>query len=325
MPMTRRSTPHHLLLILTLCLGCHTFEEVDPYAASDAGGGDASGQGPTFVAVGSGTRIDVTDDGVTWEAADVDTVDPSLRLNGVAWGDGRWVAVAFDTDDDSGAVAISDDGRAWSVLDDGTLPQLRSVVHVDGWFYTASSPLLRSDDGETWVVGASLPGQPEVIAAGGGQLVTVGSSHSGGALVAWSSDGVAWSERDLGGPALLSVVYGRGLFVAVGREGRTIASSDGGATWQEGDRLGDGLNLEVGFDGERFFTTQAGPNTIFTSEDGLTWTTDGVLGYEHIGHRDGRYVGADGDGRRAWADDLNGFVVGERVEGAAYWYVGARP
>jgi hypothetical protein len=167
---------------------------------------------PVTIAVGyGGMRVRSLDDGQTWQdyvqLAPSGGDDMEL-LRGAAFGEGRFVAVGWRilsspdgaawTEHDNptgqwyGAVAHgndqflavggggycarSDDGQAWEsctdATDDGGFTHVRSVLFLDGLFYTAdANGVLRSSpDGEQWTVVDAGFGTPWA-AIDGGQIV----------------------------------------------------------------------------------------------------------------------------------------------------------
>ena len=140
------------------------------YVQAVPGGGDdmellrgaAFGAG-RFVAVG--WRIWSSVDGATWQEHD----NPTGQWYGaVAFGNDRFVAVGG-----GGYCARSDDGTAWQACtdatDDGGFTHVRSVLFLDGRFYTAdANGVLRSSaDGDAWTVEDPGFGSPWAAVEGG--------------------------------------------------------------------------------------------------------------------------------------------------------------
>lgn len=90
----------------------------------------------------------------------------------------------------------------------------------------------------------------------------------------YSADGQTWSSVGAGMPAraglLYSVAYGAGRFVAVGHEGRVVASSDG-RTWTDVATGVTNTLLRVAYGGGRFVAVGVA-GQILVSTDGLNWT-----------------------------------------------------
>jgi len=103
--------------------------------------------GTTVVATGSDGRIIVSqDDGRTWDAV-VSGVGSNLR--GVAYGDGRWLAVG-----DLGAASTSTDALHWQPVDLGSAGAFRAVTYTSGYWVAGANEgtvLVSRDGTETWV------------------------------------------------------------------------------------------------------------------------------------------------------------------------------
>ncbi|MCX4242558.1 hypothetical protein OEB96_18155 [Paraliomyxa miuraensis] len=128
--------------------------------------GAAFGEG-RFVAVG--WRIFSSPDGATWTEHD----NPTGQWYGAAaHGNGIFMAVGG-----GGYCARSDDGQAWEACtdatDDGGFTHVRSLLFLDGLFYTAdANGVLRSTpDGEQWTVVDPSFGTPWAAIDDAGQIV----------------------------------------------------------------------------------------------------------------------------------------------------------
>lgn len=169
-------------------------ETDDPDTGSDSSSGDPPLGEPVTIAVGyGGMRARSLDDGHSWQdyvQLGPDGGDDMDLLRGAAFGEGRFVAVGWrlfsspdavrwtehpnPTGQWYGAVAYgndrflavggggycarSDDGQSWEACtdatDDGGFTHVRSVLFLDGLFFTAdANGVLRSSpDGEAWTV-----------------------------------------------------------------------------------------------------------------------------------------------------------------------------
>lgn len=104
--------------------------------------------GRIFSSVPSGA-IATSIDGVKWNIVKVGIGD--YQWNDVAYGNGRYVAV-----DNTGSIALSDDGETWRVQG-SNVPGLRgrsisSIIYTNGVFLALvkSGQIITSADGETW-------------------------------------------------------------------------------------------------------------------------------------------------------------------------------
>ena len=145
------------------------------------------------------------------------------------------------------------------------------------------APQVSAED-PLWEWVTPLPQGHSLTAAAIGNGVTV--AVGGGGTIITSTDRVEWLTRQTGADyRLLDVVWGNGLFVAVGRrygwEGvdslGVVLTSEDGVDWVERYRK-DGHTLEaVVWTGLRFVAVGIG-GTVLLSSDGLSWSeweTDG--------------------------------------------------
>jgi hypothetical protein len=138
-------------------------------------------------------------------------------------------------------------------------------------------PIAAEDELWEWVT--PLPQGHDLYAAAAGNGVTVAVGQSG--TVITSTDGSEWRTSHTGEEHwLMDVVWGNGLFVAVGGRsmsefgppsfGVVLTSSDG-FNWVERHRTGE-LSLEaVAWTGLRFVAVGIG-NEVLLSPDGLSWS-----------------------------------------------------
>jgi hypothetical protein len=143
------------------------------------------------VAVGSSGRIAWSTNGETWTAINntqstFDTTD----VNGVAYGDGRFVAVGS-----GGKMAWSTNGETWTAVTGGT--------------GTGANP---SDPGNSKFGAIAINN----ITYGAGRFLAVG----GNGRMAWSTDGTTWTEVVHANWTIFGITYAAGKFVAVWDSGR---------------------------------------------------------------------------------------------------------
>ncbi len=236
-----------------------------------------------FVAVGTLGTIVSSADGLRWTNRPSGTTN---ALRGVAYGNNQFVAVG-----DSGTVATSPDGLNWMNRASGA-GNLYAVGYGNHQFIAVGNPgtIATSFDAITWSGRAASGPSANFsdITYGNNQYVAVGSTSACTdtnavfcGVTATSSDGIAWSHRNLGVNVGFShITYGNHQFVAVGG---AIASSADGLTWTDrsaGVSNNLGLNA-IGYLNNQFvavggvnrFQTDGIPySTIVTSPDGLTWS-----------------------------------------------------
>ena len=250
--------------------------------------GSGGGTGPNLGVTGAGLALGGTftsDDAKTWTRT-ATFADP---IEGVAYGDGRWMAVersgdahgfARDTSPSSGALFTSTDGVHWVQIPTTGLPDLESsrIAFGDG----------------TWVISVSTC--PEGTAGG---VDRYGCSST---ELFTSTDGKAW--RSVGprfGP-YVRVAYGSGVWIANGplldtakrkTAAPTVLSSRNLTTWSrttipqrrdgvafaEGSAaaFGDGSWLLAAHSNDDPRTMNGESTRFFSSRDGRSWSPTGAL------------------------------------------------
>jgi len=161
-----------------------------------------------------------SEDGINWTT--VASADDRNGWFGVAYGNGRFVAVGGKYGGGDVRLMYSDDGINWSL---GNPPLSNKnwlgVAYGAGKFVAIanSNKLAYSEDGINWS-NTGLTGSSDWrgITYGNGYFVTVGTS--GYSRVAWSKDGITWMalSDQTNKSSWWSVTYGAGKFVAVARD-----------------------------------------------------------------------------------------------------------
>lgn len=236
----------------------------------------------TYVIVGLDATIATSTDGATWTVRRMGT--SGMNLNGVAYGNGLFVAVGGGTPTkiSGGLVMTSPNGIDWTInqtVADTTNAQYQDVLYGNNTFLItgSSSGFLASTDGLTWT-GRPAPGGVFTGNGtfGGGRFVLSGNGNS----VVVSTDGVTWTRTAVAGaigassPFIEDVTYGGGKYVAIGRDnnfnGVAYTSTDA-ATWTASSIANSSSGLSrVVSDGTKF--SAVGNAGLFSSPDGTTWT-----------------------------------------------------
>jgi hypothetical protein len=223
-----------------------------------------------FVAVGALGRIAYSADGVTWRAV----ADSSIweytnnrgltawaSINGIAWGNNRFVAVGSQ-----GKMAYSADGISWTAVADSTFGTngINAIAYGNNRFIAVGSQgkMAYSSDGganavgESWTAVADSAFGTTVITAiayGGNRWIIGGRSGR----TAYSADGRSWTAVDASSifgtstgeyADIRSIAYGMNAegnnrFVAAGYNGK-MAHSSNGASWME--IANSGLSRQIG-------------------------------------------------------------------------------
>lgn len=267
----------------------------------------------TFVGVGdnySGSDIFTSTDGSSWTPASYPkSIASSLGYDAVTYGNGTFVAVGGSYPASQGyqgnSIITSTDGSSWipASITDVTYSsdsyQLNSVTYGNGMFVatgfniTTGNPIiLTSTSGSSWTPVSSIPSaaygyELKGVTFGNGMFVAVGSGQisyeRSGDIILTSLNGTTWTVvSDI--PicsSLNSVIYGAGMFIAVG--GSDILMSTNGTTWTVvlnsqyrmnlySVTYGNNLFVAVGLGGEGYFTF-APPLIPFTPVAALTITS----------------------------------------------------
>jgi hypothetical protein len=173
-----------------------------------------------FVAVSSDdgqSKVMTSPDGVTWTRYDKPQEDEQNAYHSVAYGNGKFVALAWSGDN---RVMTSPDGVTWT---DHAVTEENfwtSVTYGDGKFVAVGSDVdvarvMTSTDGETWTSHPAPDQSWRSVTYGNGRFVAVGNWSKRNAVMT-STDGVTWTDY-ASAPAgdWWSVTYGDGKFVAV--------------------------------------------------------------------------------------------------------------
>lgn len=225
------------------------------------------------------------------------TLPANRKWNRVTYGDGKYVAVAFDSDKG----AYSTDGITWTEMSMPANRRWFGVAYGDGKFVAVASTIDKgaySTDGITWTE-MTLPASQrwECLTYGGGKFVTVAVNSMYGA---YSTDGITWTQMTLPEKKDWSnVTYGDGKFVAVSNSVSSMgAYSIDGITWTE-TTLPSKLNWRsVTYGNGKFVALAANTQTSSTSlcaysTDGINWTETNLSSsgsWVSVTYGDGKFV-----------------------------------
>jgi len=189
--------------------------------------GSSVNRSTRFVAV-AGTSANTTgaysEDGITWSSS---TMVTSATWVDVAYGEGRFVAIASDTT----TVRISLDGETWDLT--GALPAtgFTAITYGMGLFVAVKSggtAAASSVDGVTWI-SRTLPSSSawNAVSWGNGRFVAI-SNTAGSTVAAYSLNGTSWTASTLPASATWTkIAYGQGMFYAVSTTTQAASSPDG--------------------------------------------------------------------------------------------------
>jgi hypothetical protein len=228
-------------------------------------------------------------DGNIWSGSTNGSSMFTVRVSGIAYGGGKWVAVGIS----SGAakLAYSTDGKTWSGATNSSIfGSAPTGVAYSGtrWVATAQAggganpktTIAYSDDGITWTATANSTSifttTAYGVAWGGGKFVAVGQGTN---TIAYSTDGITWSGSTNGNSVIstlgYNVAYNGSQWVAAGQGTNTLAYSSNGTTWSgstNGNSTISSTALCVAWSGTQWVAGGQSPNRMATSSDGMTWT-----------------------------------------------------
>jgi hypothetical protein len=244
-----------------------------------------TGSGGAYVAIrGSGTDTLISTDSTTWASGGA--LSASGSWSAVAYGAGRWVAVAWGNNVNA---YTTDPTAAWTAGGTGTALgnyTWVALTYGNGVFMaiSTSNTAAFTTTGDSWSATGALPSSATPwtgVAYGNGVYVAIAGSS--GTQAASSADGLTWTSRSLPTSAnWSSVTFGKGVFVAVATGSRTAAYSKDGITWVQSAaglpvsqawgkvRYGQGLFFAVANSGT---TLEAA-----SSDNGANWTSRALVG-----------------------------------------------
>jgi len=209
---------------------------------------------------------------------------------GLAYGNGRYVAVGQYISTDYAVVQTSDEGMTWTDRDPVSVYDLFDVTYANGkfvavgWDWWTGANIYDSTNGINWTSQTQTNnanfyrvtfGSGLFVAVGDGELLQ--SSNRTNRQIYTSANGTSWTGRLSGAPSgdvhtLRDVAYGAGRFVAVDDAGY-VHTSTTGTTWTRNlvGAGGGGYGGYVSFCNDRFIAL-FNNGTNFVSTDGLSWS-----------------------------------------------------
>ena len=182
-----------------------------------------------FVALdfNNSTNSAYSTDAITWA---VSTLPAQAYWNPIAYGDGKFVAVAVN----STTAAYSTNGITW------TQTSMPASVYWDGVVYgndkfvavaRGTATAAYSTDGISWTQ-STIPGQSwDSVTYGNGKFVAVADFSN---VAAYSTNGITWTQTSM--PSYnfwASVTYGNDKFISVARNSTDYAYSTDGISWTQ--------------------------------------------------------------------------------------------
>ena len=206
--------------------------------------------------------------------------DTSRKWYSVCYGNGMFVAIAFD----SNYFAYSTDGINWTETNNRlTVRPWRSVCYGNGKFIAVASGtnyFAYSTDGITWTESTISDTSRNWYSVCYGKdkfvVVTYNSNY-----FAYSTNGITWTEGTISSTNRdwRSVCYGNDKYVVIAYNSNYFAYSTNGINWTEGTNSSTSRSLYSACYGNGMFVAVAINSNYFAySTDGINWTEDTISG-----------------------------------------------
>lgn len=217
--------------------------------------------GNIFVGVGGDPNeasIEITNDGVNWKILSF----LELPFKGVAWGQGRFIAMNEDT------ILVSTDGLNWSqscVMQD---QMFCNVICSGKDFFLLGENILKSNNGKTWF---ELYSKSKYILSDmvwdGNKYIAVGNG-----IIVVSTDGLSWKiVEDKKSYDFRKIHFNGKQYLLINwlDDETSILTSLDGVKWDNKGIKLKGLIRNIFWDGEKYIII--GPKGIETSKNGIDW------------------------------------------------------
>lgn len=262
-----------------------------------------------------------------WSPFDGDWQDTTMPWeqpwNDVAYGDGKFVAIAEQTS----RGAYSEDGITWKQMNMPVSAYWSSIAYGNGKFvavsYNNSTVSAYSLDGVNWTQ-TTMPASANwcSVIYGADKFVAVANPSD---RAAYSLDGITWVETTMpSNSPWLDIAYGNNKFIVVSYEGGNLAYSNDGITWEQTTMFPYAGWRSVAYGNGVFVAVERDSNNAAYSSDGINWTmtklpASGFWG--HVVYGNGLFVATIGDGSAAAysRDGINWTSLGKTTRD--YWDV----
>jgi hypothetical protein len=314
-----------------------TAEINNPYSVSSILIATGCNSGPTGVLLSSASP-----DGTNWYRQTALTLPSSV--NGVAYGNGRWVATG-NSGSNVSTLFYSDDLNNWYEANLSFNGYGNKVVWNGSYFLAvgkhsvSTNTILKSFDGASWTSSFNGFGEEGRSLAWNGRM-WIAAGDGSGAIVAqetrslmYSYNGVNWSNcvGNLFDIRANDVTWAGTKWISVGEHsaGFTIAYTDDGIQWQVISSIFATAGYGIHYNGDQIIAVGNGGSavsSIFVSGTGYTWsniTTGGFSSYGNSVAWNGRFWLATGKGSSTnaniqyssdgfnWSNSSSGSFTGE--------------
>lgn len=234
--------------------------------------------GGKWVAVGGESgAVAYSEDGSSWTKSTV--TDEGVRLNAVAFGNGKWRAVG-----EYGLAFSSENGTDWyedTSMNNESGNELLAVLYAgDVWIAAGAAGAVGiQSDGWYWGADTKFGSNESILGLAYGQARWVAVGTSG--KMSSATDPFEWTSVDakFGFSTIRDVAYSNGLWVAVGDHGKISTSVDG-IKWVKGESAffkRERISKIVRTDGRWVAISSKGK--ISVSIDGHQWVTHGTINF----------------------------------------------
>lgn len=235
-----------------------------------------------FVAVGNQGDVEYSHDGSgsTWNHANVPSEISGFNLNGVAYGNNLFAAIASSGNENGSRIVTSqDNGQNWKINFSTQDQSLYSIAFGNNEFVAFGSEHIyfTKDPNVTNWQSSNLTFEGDMVlsvAFGNGEFVGVGQGGDAG-LIYQSDNGTDWTMREDRYPVDWSAItYGNSMFVSTTQSGHVFTSPEG-LNWTDRGVLTASLTSISYSNASNVFVAAGndsnGNEKIFMSHDGITW------------------------------------------------------
>jgi hypothetical protein len=239
-----------------------------------------------FVAVAANIRnAAYSTDGITWTTATTPPSDGKGSWQGLAYGNGKFVAVAQGSIANTTTAYSEDGGNTWTMRSMPLTGYWYRVTYGGDRFVAiptcsgaSNKKAAYSTTGTSWTTGGSLDSSGygynwEGLTYGNGKFVAV--SKSGTKKAAYSTDGTSWTSATMPNTSVgwYGVAYGNGKFRAIAYDSNKTAYSANGSTWTEGLDMpsSDYWSRVVYGDGKFVAIASSSTKAAYLTDSGTSW------------------------------------------------------
>ena len=248
------------------------------------------------------------------------------RFRGVAYANGRWVAVS-----ESGVIRVATDpAGVWKVATSGMTNNLWDVAYANGrWVAVGDGGDIRvaTDPTGTWTPATSSDTTRWLhgVAYANGRWVAVGGGFFNNEIVTATDPAGVWTGATNSGTTefLLDVVYANGRWVAVGLNGEIVTATDPTGTWSDDVTSGTiGDLYDVAYANGRWVAVGDGGVIVTATDPAGVWTpaTSGATSkLNGVAYGNDRWVAVgDGGDIRVATDPIG--VWTDATSGTTNWF-----